>query len=343
MRHSALATKLAVARLAGRVVQAKVRKHGRPFVVAHHITNRCMCKCASCLWRNNDWQDVPTEEVKRFYDEARAEGFVAAAITGGEPFLRKDLGELVHHMKRLRMSVLLFTTGNFLEKRMDDVLPWLDVLILSVDSAKAERHDELRGLKGLFDRLIRGARLARARYPGLKIHLNTCIQMGIEEEIDDLIALAEELGVHISFDVITEYRHSDPDAPVKTDVGVSPKVLRQVCAYLLWRKRHGAPILNSETYFEYFVRGRPGYRCHMPKVLMYVDGQGNIEDCLNVGHPIASYRQTPLAEIMALPRFRQLRSDAEDCCSCSSPTMVDLSNAWERPGLVFARGGISLG
>jgi len=214
---------------------------------------------------------------------------------------------------------------------------------LSVDSAKAERHAELRGLKGLFDRLIRGARLARARYPGLKIHLNTCIQMGIEEEIDDLIALAEEFGVHISFDVITEYRHSDPDAPVKTDVGVSPKVLRQVCAYLLWRKRHGAPILNSETYFEYFVRGRPGYRCHMPKVLMYVDGQGNIEDCLNVGHPIASYRQTPLAEIMALPRFRQLRSDAEDCCSCSSPTMVDLSNAWERPGLVFARGGISLG
>lgn len=343
MRHSALATKLAVARLAGRIVQAKVRKDGRPFVVAHHITNRCMCRCASCLWRRNDWQDVPTEEVKRFYDEARAEGFVAAAITGGEPFLRKDLGEIVGHMKRLRMSVLLFTTGNFLEKRMDDVLPWVDVLILSIDSAKAERHDEIRGLKGLFDRLVRGARLARARYPGLKIHLNTCIQVGIEDEVDDLIALAEELGVHISFDVITEYRHSDPDAPVKTDAGMSPQALRQVCAYLLWRKREGAPILNSETYFEYFVRGSLGYRCHMPKVLMYVDGQGSIEDCLDLSNPIANYRDTPLAEIMALPRFRQLRTDAEHCCSCSSPTMVDLSNAWERPRLVFARGGISLG
>ena len=343
MTHSPLATKLAIARVAGRVVRAKFVRDGRPFIVAHHITNRCMCTCESCLWRRNDWKDVPTDEVKRFYDQAREQGFVAASITGGEPFLRKDLGEIVRHMKKLRMGVLLFTTGNFLEKRMDDVLPWVDVLILSVDSAKAEKHDKIRGLPGLFDRMMRGVQLAKERYPGLTIHFNTCIQQGVEEEIDDLVALAERVGVKISFDVITEFRHGEEGAFTETSMGIPLSALRRVSAYLLWRKRNGAPILNSETYFDYFARGRPGYRCHMPKALMFVDGRGNIEDCLDLTQPIANFRETPLADIMELPRFKELRKDAEGCCSCSSPTMVDLSNAWERPALIFARGGIALG
>jgi hypothetical protein len=44
-----------------------------------------------------------------------------------------------------------------------------------------------------------------------------------------------------------------------------------------------------------------------------------------------------------LPRFKQLRIDAEGCCSCNSPTMVDLSFVWEDPQRIFEPGGIALG
>jgi len=116
-----------------------------------------------------------------------------------------------------------------------------------------------------------------------------------------------------------------------------------VCGYLLERKRAGAPIINSELYFKYFLDGKPGYRCHFPKLMMCINGQGEVEDCLNLNRNIANIRTTPLKEIMALPRFKQLRRDAEDCCSCSSPTMVDLSNVWEDPKLMFQPGGIQVG
>ena len=343
MKRPSIGTKLALARIVTSMVKAKIRKDGRPFIVAHHITNRCMCTCKSCLWRRNDWKDVPTDELKRFYSEARAAKFVAAAITGGEPFLRKDMGELARHIKQeCRMSLLLFTTGWLLEKRMDEILPYLDVLLLSIDSAKAERHDELRGLKGLHDRLLRGAEIAKKRYPKLKIHFNCCVQQGIEDEIDDLIRIAEDLGVHISFDVITEFRHGNDGNFRETDVGMPLDKLRQVCAYLLWRKRDGAPIVNSDRYFEYFAKGRPGYRCHMPKVLMYVDGLGNLEHCLDLDNPIANLRKMPLAEILELPRFKQLRLDAEKCSSCNSPTMIDISHTWDHPRIAFSRDGIAL-
>ena len=334
----------ALRRVLPRFIGARARRTGPPIAIGHQVTNRCMCSCASCLWRHNDWKDVPTADLKRFYTEAAALGFRILAVTGGEPFLRKDLGELVQHAKRsCHLEVVLFTTGHFLLKRMDEVLPHVDVLLVSLDSARPERHDKIRGLPGLYDRLEAGVKLARKRYPELSIHLNTCVQQGIEEELDDLIDVARALDVHISFDVITEQRNSTSGAAfTQTNAGLPLPELQEVAKTLLQRKRAGAPIVNSERYFEYFARGRPGYRCHLPKLVMYVDGRGNIEDCLGLDRPIANLRDMPLAEIMALPRFTALRRDAERCSSCNSPTMVDLSNIWERPWLLLSNSGLSL-
>jgi len=305
-----------------------------------------MCSCASCLWKHNDYEDVPTEEIKSFYAQAAELGFLATAFSGGEPFLREDLDQIVRFVKEeADMAILLFTTGWFLEERMDQVLPHIDMLMLSLDSARAERHDEIRGLPGLFDRLMAAVDRVNEKYPDLSKQFNVCVQKGIAEEVDDLIAIAQEKHLQISFDVITEFRHGEGESHfVDTDMGLPLQELRGLCAHLLERKREGAPILNSELYFKYFVGGMPGYRCHLPKLaLCMVDGRGNVEDCLNLDRPIANIRDMPLAEIMELPRFKQVRVDAESCCSCNSPTMIDLSLFWENPQLVFQQGGIEIG
>jgi len=341
--HSTMSksTQEAIARLVARSFEAKLRNDGRPYMIGHFITNHCMCKCASCLWKHNDWPEVPLEEVKRFYTQAKAEGFLATAFTGGEPFLRQDFGEIVRFVKEeAQMNILTFTTGFFLEKRMHEVLPWLDMLIVSIDSADPARHDEIRGVKGLFDKAVIGAMEARRAYPHLSMQFNTCVQKGIEDEIDGLLDLAKRVGIRISFDVITEFRNGEDDHFTENDCGLAMPELQAVCRDLLARKAAGAPIVNSERYFQYFVDGRRGYTCHHPKLIMSVDGRGNIEDCLNLDQPIANFRDTPLSEILALPRFKQLRCDAEKCCTCSSPTMVDLSHLWENPAIAFQPGGI---
>jgi MoaA/NifB/PqqE/SkfB family radical SAM enzyme len=334
-------------KLAGRAIEARQRGDGRPFVVGLFITQHCMCDCKSCLWKHNDWENVPTETLKRFYREARDEGFVATAITGGEPFMRRDLGEIVRYVHdELGMAVLLFTTGWYLERRMDEVLPWVDMLMLSLDSARPERHDEIRRLPGLHARLMSSIKLVKQRYPELSVQLNTCVQRGLEAdgEIDELVALAEQLGVPISFDVITPFRNgSDGSHFSLTDMGLPQAELARVCSELSAKKRAGAPILNSDRYFQYFIDGRPGYRCHFPKLAMSVDARGMVENCLDLDHPLGNIQTTPLAEIMQSPAFSGLRCAAESCSSCSSPTMVDMSHVWEDPGLVFRSDGIAIG
>ncbi|MCK6554322.1 radical SAM protein [Candidatus Binatia bacterium] len=344
MRKLSLATQEALQRVLGAALAARQRDDGRPFIVGHFITNRCMCSCASCLWRDNDCEDVPLADLQRFYAQARDAGFVAAALSGGEPFLRSDLGDVVRFMKReAGMSILLFTTGWYLRKRMDEVLPHIDMLIISLDSAKPERHDAIRGLPGLFDRAIEGVGMVKERYPDVSLQFNCCVQKGLVDEIDELLDLAARLDVQISFDVITDYRNGDGAPIVATEMGLPREELRALCSSLLEKKRAGAPILNSERYFDYFISGRPGYRCHMPKLVMFIDGRGNAEYCLDLTQPIANIRVTPLAEILEMPRFRQLRADAERCSSCNSPTMVDLSHVWENPAAAFEPGGIAVG
>jgi MoaA/NifB/PqqE/SkfB family radical SAM enzyme len=344
MRKLTPATEAAIYRLLGRAMQARQAGDGRPFIVGHFITNRCLCRCASCLWRDNDCEDVPLDDLRRFYAQASEQGFVATAMSGGEPFMRKDLGDVVRFVKQeAGMSILVFNTGWYLKQRMDEVLPHIDMMIVSLDSAKPERHDEIRGLPGLFDRAIEGVRLVRQHYPDVSLQFNCCVQQGIAGEIDALLDLAARLDVQISFDVITEYRHGEGRHFTETSMGMPLPELQEVCAALLEKKRAGAPILNSEPYFEYFVAGRPGYRCHLPKLVMFVDGWGNAEYCLNLDRPIANIRDTSVAEIMATPRFKQLRADAEGCSSCNSPTMVDLSAVWENPALAIGPGGIALG
>lgn len=344
MSRVSLSTRYAILRLVARAFYGRAKNDGRPFMVAHFITNHCMCKCPSCLWKHNDWEDVPLPEIKQFYRAASKLGFLAAAFTGGEPFLRKDLGEIVRFVKEeAGMSVVVFTTGWFLERRLHEVLPHADMLIVSFDSADPARHDEIRGKPGLFDRAVAGIKKARAFYPNLPVRLNTCVQQGIETEVDDLIDLTKRLDTRISFDVITAFRNGEEGGKfTETDSGLETNALAEVCSQLIQRKGEGAPILNSNRYFQYFVDGRPGYKCHHPKLCLSVDGRGNVEDCLNLDRPIANIRETPLAEIMELPRFKQLRPDAERCCSCSSPTMIDLSHLWESPVIALKEGGIDL-
>jgi MoaA/NifB/PqqE/SkfB family radical SAM enzyme len=239
----------AKAKVVARALEARQRADGRPFLIGHFITNRCPCKCASCLWLHNDWEDVPLEDLKRFYSEAREEGFIGTAITGGEPFIRKDLGQIVRFMKEeAGMHILLFNTGWYLKERMDEVLPYIDMMLLSLDSARPEKHDEIRGLRGIFDRLIEAVGLAKTRYPEISYQFNCCVQKGIADEIDDLVRLTENMGLRISFDVITEYRHGEGGrAFTSTDMGLPADELQEVCAYILERKRAGAPIVNLHT------------------------------------------------------------------------------------------------
>ena len=83
-------------------------------------------------------------------------------ITGGEPFLRKDLDILVRRIVKNGCIPDIFTNGTMLtDENLQKVKDaGCDTLFVSIDSPHAEEHDVLRGKDGTWQKAIDGIKRA---------------------------------------------------------------------------------------------------------------------------------------------------------------------------------------
>jgi MoaA/NifB/PqqE/SkfB family radical SAM enzyme len=96
-------------------------------------------------------------------------------------------------------------------------------------------------------------------------------------------------------------------------------------------------------YLNHFIGGKKQYICHTKKVFMFVNYNGDIENCLQIDKPIANLRQTSVSDVLKLPQFVKFIEESEKCYSCNSPTMIDTSYLWDDLRLLTKSGGISFG
>ncbi len=132
--------------------KTRTRPFGPPLYIALGISARCNYKCLYCdVWLREDRRELRTEEWKKLIEElAGWLGPVHISIAGGEPFLRKDLGEIVSHAHSVGLFPSIVTNGALLTTSMiQEVISWpLISLILSIDSLSPGPHDEMHGSPG---------------------------------------------------------------------------------------------------------------------------------------------------------------------------------------------------
>ncbi len=134
-----------------------------PRVVNIDITARCNLRCRYCYFFDNPaqvYQDLPTSEWLRFFDELGRLGVMEVVIAGGEPFTRADLPELLGGIARNRMRYSLLSNGSRIDDPMAAFLAGTkrcNYVQVSLDGSRAEIHDAARG-RGAFDGAVRGIR-----------------------------------------------------------------------------------------------------------------------------------------------------------------------------------------
>jgi MoaA/NifB/PqqE/SkfB family radical SAM enzyme len=116
------------------------------------VTYRCNARCHMC----NTWQ-FPTkqeEEIEpRFLEKLPMLDF--CNVTGGEPFLRRDIEEIVSVLKKKAKRIVISTNGYFTERILEVADKNRDIGIrISIEGLPAA-NDELRGIKNGFDHGLR--------------------------------------------------------------------------------------------------------------------------------------------------------------------------------------------
>lgn len=179
------------------------------------VTYRCNAKCHMC----NTWKypgDV-REEIKPYLLE-KLPRLDFCNITGGEPFLRDDMEEIVDVVQKKAERVVISTNGYYTDRILDIARRNRNLGIrISMEGLPAA-NDELRGLKDGFDHGLRT--LLELRRIGLKdIGFGITVSDRNAKDMIELYQLADSMGfefataaVHNSF-----YFHKDDNVIEKKE------------------------------------------------------------------------------------------------------------------------------
>lgn len=128
-----------------------------PRILQVHPTLACNLRCAHCYSESGPQHhaQIPAGELERAVADARELGYDVLSVSGGEPFVYRDLGRLLAYARSLGMRTTVTSNGTLLEKRLERVAGELDGLALSLDGPP-ELHNELRASPTAFERLERG-------------------------------------------------------------------------------------------------------------------------------------------------------------------------------------------
>lgn len=202
-----------------------------PVYISWNYTYACNFNCTHCYSRAGSYpRELGTAAYRAIADQFVSSGVMRVGLGGGEPLIRKDALEILTRMGEAYIDTNITTNAWFLTEKKARALARarLATLYVSLDSADAGNHDRFRRKAGSFDRVVTGIRNATAA--GLKVKLSTVITSRNFEGLDEIVELAEDLGIHgIEFKRFrpTGNGHANVDVlqlPDGQDVNVQPRL-----------------------------------------------------------------------------------------------------------------------
>ncbi len=163
-----------------------------------HTNNSCNLSCQHCLVSSSPSGDrgLATAQLMRLIDELSDLGATRFYFTGGEPFVRRDIFELIRYITETKQAELIILSNatlfqGELLKQLEQCDRELVKLQISVDGASPETNDPIRG-RGSFANATQG--LQRASRLGFDTSLTTAVTATNCDELVRLTELAKELG-----------------------------------------------------------------------------------------------------------------------------------------------------
>jgi len=158
----------------------------------------CNLRCSYCVAKSGP--NVPRRalgraNVERLVDEAVELGFSDVFFTGGEPFLLKDIYEMLAYSSARIKTTVLTNAMLLRNKRLDRLCEIANdnlIVQVSLDGGCAEDHDAYRG-KGTWAKTVEGIKLLQER--GFRVHLSTTETPANSAHLDKICEFHKSLGI----------------------------------------------------------------------------------------------------------------------------------------------------
>jgi len=330
-----------------------------PSLVQWMATLRCGLSCAHCLAvsREAGFADMPLEKVRGLIDEVAQMGVGEFLLTGGEPLVREDLGEVIEYLGRKGMSWTLNTAampGKGLREVISRHRPGF--VAVSLDGPRPV-HDAFRGKAGAWDEAMEAIRFFKS-LAGVRVCAGTTVTSRNYDALDETFHLvtgsgADRWGIHL---LVPEGRAAD-----RPDLFLTKAQLKRLIKFVARRRRYFHVEMADEIgylgYLEPLVRDVP-LHCGAGRAQCVVLPDGEVVPCTTLDRSCSAgnVRERSLAQIWA-EGFQDLRAwrPSGKCGRCDyaigcrggcwlqrKAGMQCFKEVWHVPGALKTAAGIAI-
>jgi MoaA/NifB/PqqE/SkfB family radical SAM enzyme len=304
-----------------------------PLLVNLEITKRCNLRCIHCDIRKTPEtysdiikRELTITEIKKLIDSLKSFGTKYLSISGGEPFLRKDIFEIIRYSKSNGLGVHLSCNGTMITKNVAEKINdlKLDAISISLDAASPGLHDKIRGIDGAFDMAVTAIdNLVNCKDKHTQVGISPIITDLNLSELPEIVNFASEMGVdairfqpwHISLG------HNETE----NILGIREERLNEldcVIEEIIKRTRMFGLYTNTDTYMRgirnYFSnKDQIDVECFAGSFTCNINWLGEIFPCAFI-HSMGCIRNEPFEKIWKSRRFNEIRTEitSGNCQKC---------------------------
>ena len=297
------------------------------------VTYLCNARCGMC----NIWKSERTPEIEPMHYSKLPKSLRTVNITGGEPFLRKDLVEVIRAIDGVMPSGrLVFSTNGYLTetiiKRVEAIQSFHRRIGVGVSiDGLGKTHDKIRGVVGIYDHAIDTVRALKAR--GLTdLRIAMTIQEDNLGEIEQVFDLSRSLGVEFTMTLAhnsevyfkkTDNRLLRPtESSAQAISGIMRSQLTSRSVKEWFRAYHTMGMLNADH------RKAFASRCEAGRRYFFMSPSGDIYPCNVMDKRLGNITQVPDWDSLFTPEVEsELRASVRACRSdcwmiCNTKSLI---------------------
>ena len=316
------------------VLKGKASRSQYPVMCCLVVNNACNFDCKYCYGdyaNRKSTDDYTTVELKGLVDELYKMGVRYMNIHGGETLLRKDIGEIVDHIKGKGMYCCVITNGTLLPKKINEI-KHVDNITISLDGRR-ENNDKVRG-KGSYDIAFNAIKLTINEKIPLRV--SATITKQTKNDIGYMAGLAKEYGFQLYFSILFK------SLPKANDCKMTDAEIKEAVSQIIEYKKRGYPVFTSYSAAEYardwpldhndyhflkekdldkLPKGFKPIKCYYGRTQISIEADGNVYPCFLQGDS-DKFKPLNWKEVGIRKAFKHVQ-EANDCVTCPALSQND--------------------
>lgn len=294
---------------------------GKPHHAQWLITRKCNYRCRGCnVWKEQDKRELSTAEIKKGLDILKDLGIVELVLSGGDPLLRDDIGEILDYASRLFVTSV-YDNGSMAAEKID-CLRNVDFVAISIDSLDEGKNDYIKAVPGAWKKATEAVELLHKE--GIKVAVTPTISQKNLYEIVDMTNHFTDKGVPVwfclySYDTSVDSKQLFRIGKANDEFVITDKQgMVNLCNSLIDLKKKNKKILMTTKLLEamrsLYEEDNRTWKCQALNTFLVVDHLGRIAGCHSHNFAGSIY---DLPKKWKSAEFKNLRKTYHECTQCN--------------------------